>query len=102
MPEHGGAGFELDGFSVIEAETAAAGVRAATLEAPDLIVLDLGLPDPDGSDVIERLRVVRCSGHRHSRARRRQADHLTGKEYLASSSPNWRRLSVGPAGGCHA
>jgi len=50
------AGFELDGFSVIEAETAAAGLRAATLEAPDLIVLDLGLPDLDGSEVIERLR----------------------------------------------
>ena len=36
--------FELHGFSVIEAENAAAGLRAATMNAPDLIVLDLTCP----------------------------------------------------------
>jgi two-component system KDP operon response regulator KdpE len=50
------AGFELDGFVVHQAETGAEAVRAATLRAHDLVILDLGLPDGSGAQVIERLR----------------------------------------------
>jgi two-component system KDP operon response regulator KdpE len=50
------AGFELQGFSVIEAESAADGLKAATLSMPDLILLDLALPDLHGADVLERVR----------------------------------------------
>jgi len=49
-------GFELDGFTVQEAETGADALRSATLKPSDLVILDLGLPDVDGAEVLERLR----------------------------------------------
>ncbi len=50
------AGFELENFAVREAATAGEGIRTATLKSIDLVILDLGLPDMDGADVVERLR----------------------------------------------
>lgn len=45
-----------NGFEVIEAANAAEALRHAAADAPDVIVLDLGLPDMDGKEVIKRLR----------------------------------------------
>jgi len=50
------AALEDDGCEVIEAETAAQGLELAAQRKPDLLVLDLGLPDRDGVDVIGDLR----------------------------------------------
>jgi two-component system KDP operon response regulator KdpE len=47
---------EAHGFRIVEASGGQEGLRLAALEKPDLIVLDLGLPDMDGQSVIARLR----------------------------------------------
>ena len=44
------------GFRVQTAETGAQALRLAATGAPDLIVLDLGLPDRDGKDVLRDIR----------------------------------------------
>ncbi|MGA7807813.1 response regulator transcription factor, partial [Bradyrhizobium sp.] len=50
------AGFELNGFVVLEAENAADALKIATFSPPDIIILDLALPDLHGTEVLERLR----------------------------------------------
>jgi two-component system, OmpR family, KDP operon response regulator KdpE len=50
------AGFELNGFFVLEAENATDALKLATFSPPDLVILDLALPDLHGSEVLERLR----------------------------------------------
>jgi len=47
---------EGHGFQAMEAGTLADGLRLAAHDPPDLILLDLGLPDGDGIDLVRRLR----------------------------------------------
>lgn len=47
---------EAHGMTVVEARLGADGLALAGSRNPELIVLDLGLPDMDGQDVIRRLR----------------------------------------------
>jgi two-component system KDP operon response regulator KdpE len=45
-----------DNYRVIEAETGGQGLQQAASHAPDLILLDLGLPDMDGLELTKQLR----------------------------------------------
>jgi DNA-binding response OmpR family regulator len=51
---------ERAGLSVLTTGTGAEAIRLLTSAPPDLVVLDLGLPDVDGADV---LREIRAAGH---------------------------------------
>jgi two-component system KDP operon response regulator KdpE len=44
------------GFRILEAETGQRGLVEASARVPDLVLLDLGLPDMDGVEVARRLR----------------------------------------------
>jgi two-component system KDP operon response regulator KdpE len=47
---------EAAGYDVVAVQNGAEALRAAATTAPALVILDLGLPDMDGKDVIARLR----------------------------------------------
>ena len=62
-------------YRVVTAATGAEALRAAAAEHPDLVILDLGLPDMDGVDVVRSLRawtpvpIVVLSGRMNSAAK---------------------------------
>jgi DNA-binding response OmpR family regulator len=81
---------ELHGFEVIEAADGAAGLALARAEAPDLVVLDLMLPEVDGWQVARELLddrqtcaipIVFLSAHADSSTRER-ALALGAREFI--------------------
>jgi two-component system, OmpR family, KDP operon response regulator KdpE len=66
---------EAQNFKVLEAATGEQGLRHAATSTPDLVILDLGLPDVDGVEVTKRLRewsaipviVVSARGREHDK-----------------------------------
>ncbi len=46
------------GFDVVEARSAEQGVALAGTSAPDLVLMDLGLPGMDGTEALHRLRAA--------------------------------------------
>jgi two-component system KDP operon response regulator KdpE len=49
-------GLESHGFQIHEADTGKLGLIEAANRKPDLVILDLGLPDMDGVEVVKKLR----------------------------------------------
>jgi len=49
-------GLAQDGIQVIRAASAAAGLDLARSENPDLMIIDVGLPDSDGFDLLSQVR----------------------------------------------
>ena len=47
---------ESNNYNITEASTAKEGLQTAAMHPPDLIILDLGLPDEDGQSVLVKLR----------------------------------------------
>jgi len=50
------AGLEGQGYALIEAATGQDGLTQAATRSPDLVLLDLGLPDIDGFEIVRRIR----------------------------------------------
>jgi len=77
------AALRFAGFRVTSAATAGEAVAAATAEPPDLVLLDVMLPDMDGFEVVRRLREQRSGPGApvpvlFLTARDRQSDKVTG------------------------
>ncbi|HVU04983.1 MAG TPA: sigma-54 dependent transcriptional regulator [Polyangiaceae bacterium] len=50
--------FNAEGFEVLEAEDTRSGLERAEKEAPDVVLLDLLMPDGDGLSALERLKAT--------------------------------------------
>lgn len=68
---------EANDYSVIEAENAANGIMMLSSHNPDLIILDLGLPDRDGIEVLENIRVSWTTPIMVLSARSDESDKIT-------------------------
>lgn len=71
---------EREGFAVVTAGTGADGLQLAASASPDLIVLDLGLPDVTGESVAAELRSSTAIPIVMLTAKAEEADRIAGLE----------------------
>jgi two-component system, OmpR family, KDP operon response regulator KdpE len=82
------AGISAATYRLLEAETAGQGLQLATAQPPDAIILDLGLPDMDGLEVVKQVRewsavpilILSARGNEHDKVEALDAgadDYLT-------------------------
>ena len=105
---------EREGFTVLEAADGSAAVNLARREKPDLVILDLMLPEIDGLEVCRILRSESDAFVLMLTAKADEADKLTGlglgaddyltkpfspRELVARVRAILRRGAAGPAGG---
>ena len=96
------------GYRVLEAGTGEEGLAQAALNRPDLVVLDLGLPDRDGQDILRDLREwsqvpvlvlsVRARGEGTGPGRRRQRLRDQAVRHPGVPRPRARPAAPGGAG----
>ena len=80
-------GLSANGYEVLGARTGELALDGARESTPDLVLLDLGLPDIDGVDVIERLRTwysapIIVVSARRSRGDKVEALDLGADDYI--------------------
>lgn len=94
------AGLARENIRVLEAPTAEAGVDMAARRHPDAILLDLGLPNMDGIQVLESIRTwteapILAIGHRESEKSRIAALDAGADDFVAmpfSIAEIWARI----------
>ncbi len=67
---------EAEGYVALRADTAAEGLHLAETRQPAAILLDLGLPDMDGQDVLPKLRALTAAPVIVVSARDREAEKI--------------------------
>ena len=68
---------EASGYEVLHAETGREALRLAANSAPDVIILDLGLPDIDGKEVLAQARAFTQASILILSAREREAEKIS-------------------------
>lgn len=76
------------GYDVVTAATGKEALKAAATSAPDIIVLDLGLPDMDGKEVIRELRTWSTTPIVVLSARDREAEKIAALDLGADDYIN--------------